>query len=217
MGESLDLLKCLTYIYYCVIFFKFHSDIAFCNNDISVKAANNESDMGKIFLFVLILILCTGAGRIFSTEDIEQIFKKSLPISQIVYTKVPRGLIISFDEKLFFNDCETSVKESSLYILDTIAEIVKSIPNDFVIEDHVQDNWCGMQAWELSMVRAANSAEYLVKCRNIPNEKIFDIGFGEFMPFYDNVNNICKKGVTGCAANLNNRIDFVIIEYDAKR
>ena len=59
------------------------------------------------------------------------------------------------------------------------------------------------------MIRAANIAEYLVKYKDIPTEKIFDIGFGETMPFNDNVAPD-KKG-------FNNRIDFVIIDYEAKR
>ena len=128
----------------------------------------------------------------------------------VIYTKVPRGLIISIDENIFFNDCETGLKESSLYILDDFAEIFKNLPNYCVIEDHVQKETCNEhENWELSMMRAANIAEYLVKCKNIPTEKIFDIGFGETMPFKDNVDPD-KRG-------LNNRIDIVIIDYEAKR
>ena len=58
------------------------------------------------------------------------------------------------------------------------------------------------------MVRASNIAKYLFY-KNIPTEKIFDIGFGEKMPFHKNVAPELKK--------LDDRIDFVIINYEAKR
>lgn len=145
-----------------------------------------------------------------SVDELEKMFKKSMPAG-ILYTKVPRGLIISVDEKLFFDDCETDLKESSFYILDDFAEMFKKLPNFCVVEDHVQKSGCsGLENWELSMMRSANIVEYLVKCKDVPTEKIFDIGFGETMPFKDNVDPDNKKG-------LNNRIDFVIIDYEAKR
>ena len=49
----------------------------------------------------------------------------------------------------------------------------------------------------------------MVLCRKVPFEKVFPMGFGELMPFKDNVSNN-KKG-------FDNRVDFVIIEYEAKR
>lgn len=145
-----------------------------------------------------------------NTENLETLFKKNLP-DGIIYTKVPRGLIISIDENIFFNDCDSKIKESSLNILDTFASLLKTISNNCVIENHSQEVSCreNLEAWELSSVRSANIAEYLVKCNNVPPEKIFDIGFGETMPFKENVNPSGKS--------LNNRVDFVLIEYEAKR
>ena len=83
-----------------------------------------------LIFFILILILCTGFSN--STIDIsvsyqpsievlEQIFKTYMPIKQgVIYTKVPRGLIISVDENKFFSNGDARIKESSLYILSTI-------------------------------------------------------------------------------------------------
>lgn len=167
--------------------------------------------MHIFFITILLLFsfLCSGFSNTESIDKLETIFKTEMP-NGIIYTKVPRGLIISIDESLFFNNCETDLNGNSLYILDDFAEIFKNLPNYCVIEDHVQKDICtGLENWELSMIRAANIAEYLVKCKNIPTEKIFDIGFGETMPFKDNVDPI-QKG-------LNNRIDLVIIDYDVKR
>ncbi len=167
--------------------------------------------MQKLFISFLfsVLIFCSGFSNLSDVDNLEKMFKMKMP-NGIIYTKVPRGLIISIDESLFFNNCETDLNGNSLYILDDFAEIFKNLPNYCVIEDHVQKDICtGLENWELSMIRAANIAEYLVKCKNIPTEKIFDIGFGETMPFKDNVDPI-QKG-------LNNRIDLVIIDYEVKR
>ena len=85
------------------------------------------------------------------------------------------------------------------------------MPNFCVIEDHLQKNICnnGLENWELSMMRSANIVDYLLKCGKVPQEQLFDIGYGEFMPFKDNVN----PDING----LNNRLDFIIIDYSAKR
>lgn len=145
-----------------------------------------------------------------SVNSMEDLFKSDMP-KGVIYTKVPRGLIVSVDEDLFFRDCESSIKESSLYILDTVAELLKKIPNYCVIENHVQKEPCisNLKKWELSSMRSSNIAEYFVKCHKIPSEKIFDIGFGESMPFNENV--------SPEALNMDNRVDFVMIEYETKR
>lgn len=168
--------------------------------------------MQKLFIsfFVTVLIFCSGFSNLSDVDNLEKMFKTKMP-NGIIYTKVPRGLIISVDESLFFNDCEIYLKDTSLYILDDFAQIFKQLPNYCVIEDHVQKDICtGLENWELSMMRSANIADYLVKHKDVPAEKIFDIGFGDTMPFKDNVDPDNKKG-------LNNRIDFVIIDYEAKR
>lgn len=74
-----------------------------------------------LVFFILILILCTGFSN--STIDIsvsyqpsievlEQIFKTYMPIKQgVIYTKVPRGLIISVDENKFFQTVMLELKK----------------------------------------------------------------------------------------------------------
>lgn len=148
-----------------------------------------------------------------NVDKLESLFKAFIPLKNgIIYTKVPRGLIISIDETLFFNPSEARIKESSLYILDIIAETLKNLPNYCVIEDHTLDNDLSesefKENWELSMMRSSNIAEYLIECKKISPDKLFALGFGEYMPFKDNVSD--DRGI-------DKRIDFVILEYEAKR
>lgn len=108
---------------------------------------------------------------------------------------------------MFFNKGEVRIKESSLDILDAISCLLVKLPNYCVIENHTEEHDFN-ENWELSVSRASNLAEYMIKYRKLPVEKVFSLGFGETMPFKDNV--APKNG-------LNNRIDFVIIEYEARR
>lgn len=170
--------------------------------------------MKNLYLIILILILifCSGFDVTISyqpeVDKLENLFKAVLPLRcGIMYTKVPRGLIISIDEKCFFNHGEVRIRESSLDILDAISVLLAKLPNYCVIENHTEEQDCN-DNWELSVARASNLAEYMIKYRKLPMEKVFSLGFGETMPFRDNVAPV--KG-------MNNRIDFVIIEYEAKR
>ena len=59
------------------------------------------------------------------------------------------------------------------------------------------------------MARANNIADYLIYCGKIPTERVFPLGFGELMPFKENVSN----KITG----FDKRIDFVIFDYEYER
>ncbi len=176
----------------------------------------------KIFILVLITFFCCGL-----TDDklahmtvnkpesdrIEQLFKAAIPLNEgIIYTKVPRGLIISINEQYFFDRGSIKIRKSSLHILDAIISVFKNIDNVCVIEDHSDYDGVGdsdyNSNWELTIARSTNIVQYFIKCGGINPEKIFGFGFGEFMPFKDNVSE------TG---DMDNRIDFVFIDYEARR
>ena len=181
--------------------------------------------MKKLHLIILILILifCTGFSNSVvdisisyqpNVDKLEQIFKAYIPLKQgVIFTKVPRGLIISIDETQFFSKGDARIKESSLYVLDVIALIVEKLKNDCVIESHTQEKLPSdsdyKEYWEITTARAQNIADYMVLCRKVPFERVFPMGFGELMPFKDNV--------SSTQDGFDNRIDFVIIEYEAKR
>ena len=180
--------------------------------------------MKNLYLVILILILifCSGFSDSVinialtyqpGVDKLENAFKSVMPeICGTVYTKVPRGLIISIDEKCFFNEGEARIKESSLYILDIISCMLRSLPNYCVVENHTENNNFEnseySEDWELSMARSANIVEYMIKYRKLPSEQLFSLGYGQYMPFKDNV---------GVDEGMDRRIDFVMLEYEAKR
>lgn len=180
-----------------------------------------------IFFLILVVFFCTGYSEsvtdIFvsyqpNVDRLETIFKTYLPSSiEIVYTKVPRGLIISINEDCFFNDGEARIKESSLIILDTISAVISKLSNYCIVENHTEANNLKDsyydENWELSLVRADNIIQYMILYGKVPSEKLFALGYGEFMPFKDNVAPLNKQ----ICYNPDKRIDFVILEYEAKR
>ncbi len=178
--------------------------------------------LAKIFILLLITLFCCGlddsrlAGVTVNkpeADKIELLFKAAIPLNEgIIYTKVPRGLIISINEQYFFERGSIKIKQSSLYILDAIISVFKNIDNLCVIEDHSDADGVGESNynsnWELTIARSTNIVQYFIRYGGISPEKVFGYGFGEFMPFKDNVSE------TG---NMDNRIDFVFIDYEARR
>ncbi len=144
------------------------------------------------------------------TSEIENIFKNNLHLGKsVVYTRVPRGLIVSIDSLIFFNEGDDKLLNSSKPALKIIAVILKELENECVIESNTNsdsyENSDYDTNWELSTVRAGRIAEYLIKEEKIPSEKIRAVGFGEMMPFYSHIEH---------SPDLDRRIDFVIINYE---
>ena len=144
------------------------------------------------------------------TTEIENMFRSQLKLGNaVLYTKVPRGLVVSIDSSVFFNEGKDELLESSKPVLYTIAAILKTLNNQCIVEGNTDaDSWETSNYasnWELSTVRAGKIVEYLVKVEKVNPHRINSIGFGEMMPFYDNVS---------YKQNMNKRIDFVIINYE---
>jgi CRISPR/Cas system CMR subunit Cmr4 (Cas7 group RAMP superfamily) len=62
-----------------------------------------------------------------TTNEILKIFQKQLPADNrtIIYSKVPRGLVLSIDKSIFFEQDSVVLKDESNVILDKIGKILK--------------------------------------------------------------------------------------------
>ena len=168
---------------------------------------------------IFILFICTGFSKESlidisvsyqpNADRLESVFKAAIPIKEgIIFTKVPRGLIVSINEEYFFNNGESRIKESSLYILDIIVALLHKLSNYCVVENHTEENFNNDENRELSLSRSANIVQYMITCGKLPSSRLFALGYGQYMPFRDNV---------APDMGINNRIDFVILEYEARR
>ncbi len=194
-----------------------------------------------IIFLIMVMIFCTGTFYDHdnflnisyqpNTDRLESIFRSALPLKEgIVYTKVPRGLIVSIDENYFFSNGEARIKESSLCILNTIILLLHKLPNYCVVEDHTENNNLSSSIYsndcELSVARSANIVQYMITYGKLSPLQLFSLGYGQYMPFRGNVEAYDKGYPTGMAVpgnfqnnnkKMNKRIDFVIIEYEARR
>lgn len=146
-------------------------------------------------------------------DDLQKMFEKALPDkSNAIFTKVPRGLIVTIDENIFFNEDSVKIKESSLPVLSGIAEVLKQIDNEVIIEGHNKDQDMSRVPhelnWEISLERANNISKYLVMCQKVNIDNLFTLGFGEMAPYESNVSREHK---------IDNRIDFIILDYEEER
>lgn len=141
-----------------------------------------------------------------STADIENKFKNKLNINgNVIYSKVPRGLVVSINSDLFFNKNDDTLLKSAIPLLHEIAQILKSLNKICTIESSsdfdMPKNSEYLYNWELSTVRANKIVDYLIKNEKINPNNISAIGYGEISPLKSNY-------------NFSSRIDFVIVNYE---
>lgn len=129
--------------------------------------------------------------------------------STIVYTKVPRGIILSIAQQELFDNNSLILTHNGKKLLDEIAKLLKTFNNNCTIEAHSEKIPANVYAaWEYSIIRANIVADYLVKKADVDTSRLFPIGFGEIMPFRDNVSTYNFY---------DSRIDFVIFDYSTSR
>ena len=182
-----------------------------------------KNQLAKVSILLLMLVFCSGVeGNKVAmmsvnkpeSERMESLFRAVIPLDDeyIIYTKVPRGLIVSVNEQLFFDRGAIKIRQSSLPVLDSIISVFKTLDTYCIIEGHSDkdgvDDSAYQANWELTIARSSNIVQYFIRCGGVDPDKVFGVGFGEFMPFHDNVSQ------TG---NMDNRIDFVFIDYEARR
>ena len=141
-------------------------------------------------------------------------FKKNLPLnaSEIRYIKVPRGLIVSIAENIFFAQNSTRISPKGQQLLQSIAMVLSKFNNKCVIESHtdetIEQASGYKEDWEISIHRANVIAQYLIQCCKVSSDRIYTIGFGNTMPFNEKISD---------SQFTDNRINFVIFDYTFRR
>jgi len=117
------------------------------------------------------------------------------------------GLVIRFKDRLLFEIGKADLKESSHKILSAIADELKKLPNDLLIEGHT-DNIPIQTAqfpsnFHLSSYRALNAEFFLIQQCGFPPERISVQGYGEYRPIKPNDSEENRA--------FNRRVDIVIV------
>ncbi|NRT76771.1 OmpA family protein [Clostridium beijerinckii] len=118
-----------------------------------------------------------------------------------------RGLTISFNDSVFFNSGQATIKPDWQNKLISISKILNDIDNYIHVEGHTDNiainNDYFHSNWQLSAVRAANVVEFLISKGNVNPERLSSVGYGEYRPVKNN------NTEEGRAAN--RRVDIVIL------
>lgn len=128
-----------------------------------------------------------------------------------VETKIEeRGLVLSFKDSLFFDSGKADIKETQIKELSEIGKILNqpAVSSSYIrVEGHTDNvpisNNLFKSNWELSVIRATNVVQILIKGSEIKPERISAMGYGEFRPKDSN------KTEAGRAAN--RRVDIIIM------
>ncbi|CUU01580.1 chemotaxis protein MotB [Candidatus Thermokryptus mobilis] len=138
--------------------------------------------------------------------QINAILSTNIQSRKIIVTTSPEGLTIHLLERLLFESGSAELKPEAKAVLDTIAEILKLLPNKIKIEGHTDDRPIRSARfpsnWHLSVARALNTAYYLMS-KGVNPEKISIAGYSEYRPIAPNNSEENRAK--------NRRVDIVIV------
>ena len=140
-------------------------------------------------------------------EKVDELVNNSELKGSVTTSIQERGLIISFNDNVFFNSGEAEIKPDWQSKLISISKILNGIDNYIHVEGHtdnvaINTNYFHSN-WQLSAVRAANVVEFLISKGNVKPERLSSLGYGEYRPVQSN------DTEEGRAAN--RRVDIVIL------
>lgn len=123
------------------------------------------------------------------------------------YTIDTRGLTISLvSAETFFGTNSNALTDTATRILDTLASVLLTIPNEVSVEGHADDRHSVAPYatnWELSAARATRVVRHLVEVDGFPQAMIKAVGFGDTRPIAPG------RGDADLAQN--RRVDVVVL------
>lgn len=138
--------------------------------------------------------------------QINAVLSSNIQSKKIIITTTTEGLTIHLLERLLFESGSADLKPEARAVLDTLAEILKFLPNKIKVEGHTDNRPINTvrfpSNWHLSVARALNTAYYLMS-KGISPEKISVVGYSEYKPIASNDTEENRAK--------NRRVDIVIV------
>ena len=138
---------------------------------------------------------------------------KEMELEGSVSTSIEeRGLVISFNDSIFFDSAKAEIIEDMKLKLVSLSTVLNKIDNYIRVEGHTDNvpirNEYFSSNWQLSSTRASNVVEYLINNGGISPDRLSAVGYGECRPVADNSTNQGKSK--------NRRVDILILnnKYD---
>ncbi len=147
--------------------------------------------------------------QIESLQNLENDINQKLQIDghQVKVSADPRGVVISFQEKIFFAPGQATLSPQAERTLDKLASVLKQTSHPIRVEGHtdntpIQTTYFPSN-WELSTARATKIVRSLVERHSFPPQRLSAAGYGEFYPVADNSTIEGKQK--------NRRVDIVLL------
>ena len=148
------------------------------------------------------------------TEKLEDIKKKVDELvnnselkGSVTTTIQERGLLISFNDSVFFNSGEANIKTDWQGKLKSISKVLNGLDNYIRVEGHTDNVAINTDYfpsnWQLSSVRAANVVQFLITQGSVRADRLSAVGYGEYRPV--------KSNYTEEGKSSNRRVDIVIL------
>jgi chemotaxis protein MotB len=158
-----------------------------------------------------------GQGALTEQEDITNKVRSAmyedLKSNLITVSHDSRGVVVHLAEELLFASGKADLKSTSTSSLDLLAGVLKTLPNDILVEGHTDNVPIHTAAfpsnWHLSVARAMTTADYLMTKRALEASKFSVVGYSEYKPLVPNTT------VEGRAKN--RRVDIVILSTESRQ
>ncbi len=100
------------------------------------------------------------------------------------------GVFVNIEEAILFEPGEAELTDGGQEILGNLEGLFLQFDNEIVIEGHTdnvpQQSFKFPTNWELSSGRAIAVVRYLCEVRDIPENRLSAIGYGEYRPIVEN-------------------------------
>lgn len=140
-------------------------------------------------------------------EQVSQLIEENDYTGFLSLEENERGITIRIMDKILFQSGSSVLGPSSFEILNKLAGILRTIPNDIRVEGHTDDIPINSPMfpsnWHLSVSRALNTAYYLIENEGLNPDKVSIVGYGEYQPIAPNADEGGRA--------INRRVDIVIL------
>jgi chemotaxis protein MotB len=121
-----------------------------------------------------------------------------------------RGIVLSFDEGLFFLPGQATLSGAAQKTLNELSHLLVGSGQTLRVEGHTDNMPIQTVSypsnWELSTARATTIVRYLIEAHHLPPEQLSAAGYGEYHPIADNSTIEGKQK--------NRRVDIVLLHGD---
>lgn len=157
--------------------------------------------------------LDTDSGLSVALEDYEKYMAQAGMQESTQAAVEDRGLVITIQDKLTFQPASAQLTPRAKVQMMLLAKLLNQTNNYVRVEGYTDNTPIStgqfQSNWQLSAVRAANIAEFLVREGGVTPQRISAIGYGEYRPVASNS--------TEAGRAKNRRVEIILLnkKYDA--